>query len=258
MEPSCHRLVLRVAAARGSFGALGRLERAILRVHIRSVLLLAPLSVACCGGSQGVPPSAVSPLPTVTSVEVRCPTPLLIGEVQSCVAIAHLSTGEAPSVRAESWSVSSANIATIGADGAVRGRQGGDAVVTATYRGSAGTTVVSVLATDAIHLSTIAFSGGLGVGASATARATGFYSVDSLPTGLLSLVVRDQNGPLALTSPVVVSRGGDAFALAASFAVPASSMRICQSVVLAVGAQVVTAPSGPNAETVGCVTVQAH
>lgn len=224
-------------------------------MQMRLLVALGLLSLTGCSGSRGVAPSAVASAAAVTSVEVRCPTPLLIGEVQSCVAIAHLSSGEAPSVRAESWSVSLPGIVTIDAEGTVRGRQNGDAIVTAIYRGRTGDTVVSVSATDAIRLSSIGFGGGLAVGKSATARATGFYSVDSLPTGMLSLVVRDQSGPLASTSPIIVAKGGDAFALAATFPVPASSTKICQSVVLTVDTQVVTAPSGPNAETVSCATV---
>lgn len=222
-------------------------------MRTRSIISVVLLSITACSGAHGLAPSPSES--ALVSVEVRCLTPLLIGEVESCVAIAHLSSGEAPSVHADSWSASPPGIVTIDEQGAVRATQDGQAVVTATYRGSKADTVVSVSKADAIRLSSLSPASALSVGKSVTFRATGFYSVDSAPTGLLSLVVRDQSGPLTSTSPVVLARGGDAFALATSLVVSASSTRLCQTVVLMVGTSVVIAPSGPSAEVVGCVNV---
>lgn len=216
------------------------------------------VSVAACNDDRKVGLLPAPSVSTVVGLDVRCPTTLLVGEVQSCVPIAHLSSGLSPSVRAESWSSLPPGIVLLDGDGMVRGQQVGQAVVTTTFRGHTAGAIVSVPGDDAIRLRSLGPAGSLIPGALATFRATGFYAVHSAPSGRLSLVVSDDNRTLASTTPLIVPSGGDAFELAVSLVVPPSSAKICQSTVLTVGAHAVAAPSGPSAELVGCVTVAAR
>ena len=217
------------------------------------------LGLAACSSDPATPTTPTGP-PSggsgdILALETACPTSLLIGERAPCLAIARLRSGQTPVVSFEAtWSSSEANVVSVDALGTVRGQSAGQTTVTATYQGRSASASVAVTAEDALRLTAIAHQGLFRPGNTVTMWLQGYYSVDSAASGQLRLQIVDQNGPIASTTPLIVAKGGDFFLLSSTFAIPQSSVQVCRTAVLEVGAVTITAPQ-PNAPGPWCEQV---
>jgi hypothetical protein len=111
---------------------------------MRRSLLLLPLGLlmTACG-------SSTSPTSTVTAVSVTCSASAVqMGQTAACTATAHFSNGSAtPQASGVSWQSSNPAVAPVGAaSGIVTGVAiGSNVIITATFQGASGTTVLSVV-----------------------------------------------------------------------------------------------------------------
>lgn len=215
---------------------------------------LVVMSVAGCGGAAGTAPTPIDQ--NVRALTVECQPVLIIGETRPCIAVALLGDGRQLVVTpGASWSSSAPTVATISSIGDVRGVSAGQSTVTVSYGGRRASTDVSVRPGDAVLVASVTEQGIFAPGNWVTLSAQGFYAVQSADSGVLRLLIYDQRGTAVVGDPRSVPRGGDAFALSATFQVPIGSTRLCRRVRLTVDSTVVEEPSGPAAESL-CVTVQ--
>jgi hypothetical protein len=96
---------------------------------------------------------------------------------------------------------------------------------------------------DALRISSgQADQGAFTPGSTVTMWLQGYYSVASAPTGRLSLKISDQTGTITTTVPLTVAKGGDFFLLSSTFVVPDTSVEVCRTAVLEVGAVTIAEP----------------
>ena len=116
------------------------------------------LALSSCGGDSSGSPSGPPPEPSVASVGVTPSTAslLLLGDTVRLQAVARDASGSALSGKAFAWTSSLENVATVSSTGLVTGLANGDAIVTATTDGIAGSASVTVQAptTGALRLIT--------------------------------------------------------------------------------------------------------
>ena len=219
------------------------------------------LTIAACGGNGSAGPATPSPTPgagdQLVSLNVTCQAALLIGERAPCVALASYSSGRLPVVSFESaWSTSRPDVVTIDNLGTSTGKSAGEATVTASYQGRQATAVIVVTEEDALHISTgQASQGAFTPGSTVTMWLQGYYSVASAAGGKLSLRISDQNGTVATTIPLGVRRGGDFFLLSSTFVVPDTSVEVCRTAVLEVGAVTIAEPHSKSF-LLWCIPIQ--
>jgi hypothetical protein len=204
------------------------------------IVVIAALHAAACGGHVAGPTSPGGGPSTgsqgdVLAVHVSCPASLLTGQSAPCVAVARLRTGQMPLVSFEAtWSSAQPEVVDVDATGIVHGRSAGLALVSASYRGLAGSAPVVVTAEDALRIVAAAEQGEFRPGTTATMWLQGYYSVASADSGRLSLRISDQNDTIATTAPSTVGRGGDFFLLSLTFVVPEGSTQVCRTAMRAV------------------------
>lgn len=95
---------------------------------------------------------------------------------------------------------------------------------------------------DALRVQAGLYQGTFKPRATVTMWLQGYYSVASVDSGRLSLRIRDQNGTIATTSPLVVPKGGDFFFLSSTFVIPPTSTQVCRTAILEVGVLTITGP----------------
>ena len=161
-----------------------------------------------------------------------------------CIAVASYGSGRQPLVSFEStWLSSRADVVAVYGLGVTTGKSAGEATVTASYQGRQATAVIVVTEEDALRISSgQANQGAFTPGSTVTMWLQGYYSVASAATGRLSLKISDQTGTITTTSPLTVARGGDFFLLSSTFVVPDTSVEVCRTAVLEVGAVTIAEP----------------
>jgi hypothetical protein len=205
------------------------------------------LGTAACGagGSVGL---TTSPTPAagdqLIALTVSCPAALLIGERAPCLAVASYASGRQSVVLSEStWSSSRPDVVAVDGLGVGTGKSAGEATVTASYQGRQATAVIVVTEEDALRISSgQAHQGTFTPGSTVTMWLQGYYSVASAATGRLSLRISDQTGTITTTAPLTVAKGGDFFLLSSTFVVPDTSVEVCRTAVLEVGAVTIAEP----------------
>ena len=178
-----------------------------------------------------------------------CPGSLLVDQSADCSAVAHIPGPVAPNVASRStWSSSNSSVVSVDAVGRLTATSPGQTTISATYRGTPGSLVVSVTAAqqDALRIDGGGQGGQFKPGNDVSLSLEGLYSVVSAPTAQLSLRVSDQSVVITTTPTTTVTKGSNTFFLRASFTIPANSTRICPAVILQVGAVTFTEPSGLN------------
>ncbi len=206
------------------------------------------LAIAGCGASGSAGPTAPGPTPGTSdqllALRVSCPAGLLIGERAPCIAAASYGSGRQPLVSFEStWSSSLPDVVAVDGFGVTTGRSAGEATVTASYQGRQSTTVIVVTEENGLRIASgQAHQGDFTPGSTVTMWLQGYYSVASAATGRLSLQISDQAGRITTTAPLTVAKGGDAFMLSSTFVVPATSVEVCRTAVLEVGAVTIAEP----------------
>ena len=223
--------------------------RAYWRTLILRVLtVVGTLGIAACGanGPAGLTtpsstPAAGDPLLALT---VSCQAALLIGERAPCIAVASYRSGRQPLVSFDStWSSSRPDVVAVDSLGLSTGKSAGEATVTASYQERQATAVVVVTEEDALRISSgQAQQGAFTSGSTVTMWLQGYYSVASAATGRLSLRISDQAGTITTTAPLLVAKGGDFFLLSRTFVVPDTSVEVCRTAVLDVGAVTIAEP----------------
>ena len=227
---------------------------------VRFVAVVATLGVTACGGA-GAPTSpgggATTDGSDVLSLEVSCPTSLLIGEKSPCIAVARLRSGQAPLVSFDAmWSSTRPEVVAVDTLGVVHGRSPGQASVSASYRGRQGAAALFVTAEDALRIAGgQAQQGDFRPGSTVTLWLQGYYSVASAETGRLSLRISDQTGTITTTSPLTVAQGGDFFLLSSTFVVPQDSVEVCRTAVLEVASVTIAEPKS-NASGLWCMPIR--
>jgi hypothetical protein len=176
-----------------------------------------------------------------------CPERLDVGQLSVCRAVASVRGGVSTDVglKAE-WSSTNPFVARSEGFGRIQARSVGQTVLSAVYQGKTASLSISITGgqDDMLNVSSFGqLQGVMRAGSTATWLLQGFYSVVSGPTGGLSVQVSDQSGVFATTSTTTVAQGGDTFALRSEFTIPLTSTRVCMSVILAVGATVISAPT---------------
>lgn len=224
-------------------------SRVYWRTRIPRILVgVGILGIAACGADGSVGPTTPSPAPTagdqLMALTVSCQGALLIGERAPCIAVASYTSGRQPLVSFESiWSSSRPDVVTVDGLGVSTGKSAGEATVTASYQGRQATAVIVVTEEDALRISSgQAQQGDFAPGSTVTMWLQGYYSVASAATGRLSLKISDQAGTVTATAPLTVARGGDFFLLSSTFVVPDSSVEVCRTAVLEVGAVTIVEP----------------
>jgi hypothetical protein len=218
----------------------------------------AALGLAACGSSSNTSPTVPGGLDSadVVSLDLSCPTSLLIGEKGPCIAVARMRSGQAPIVSFDAvWTSTRPDLVTVDALGVVNGRSAGQAAVSALFRGKDATASIVVTAEDAVRVTAAAEQGEFRPGATVTMYLQGYYSVASADTGRLSLRITDQAGVVTTTAPSTVARGGDFFLLSTTFVVPQSSTRVCRTAVLEVGSVTIAEPQS-DASALRCIPVR--
>jgi len=205
------------------------------------------LGLAACGGNGSGGLTTPSPTPAIDpllALTVSCHAALLIGERAPCDAEASYGSGRHPVVSFEStWSSSRPDVVVIDGLGVTTGRSAGEATVTASYQGRQATAVIVVTEEDALRISSgQADQGAFTPGSTVTMWLQGYYSVASAATGRLSLKITDQTGTITTTAPLTVAKGGDFFLLSSTFVVPDTSVEVCRTAVLEVGAVTIAEP----------------
>ena len=211
----------------------------------RLAAAIATLCVTSCDNH----PAPTSPGGGVTTgdvltIELSCPTSLIIGQKEPCTAVARLRSGQTPVVNFEAtWSSTNPEVVAVDTLGLTSGRSAGQAVVSASYRGREAAATVLVIAEDAVRISTgQAHGGDFRPGSTVTMWLQGYYSVVSAESGRLSLRITDQTGTVATTAPVTVGKGGDFFLLSSTFVVPQDSVEVCRTAILEVGSVTIAEP----------------
>ena len=217
------------------------------------VAITAGLGLAACGGSSTSPTSPSD----ILTFEVTCPSTLLIGQKGPCLAQARLRSGQMPVVSFDAtWSSTRPDVVAVDALGLVTGRSGGEAVVSASYRGQSATATLAVIVEDALRIASgQAHQGDFRPGSTVTMMLQGYYSVATADTGLLSLRISDQTGTITTMLPMTVARGGDFFLLSATFVVPQQSIEVCRTAILVVGSVTIAEPQS-NANGLRCIPIQ--
>lgn len=206
------------------------------------------LGIAACGASGPVGLTTPSPTPAagdqLLALAVSCQAALLIGERAPCTAVASYRSGRQPLVSFEStWSSSRPEVVAVDGVGASTGKSAGEATVTASYQGRQATAIIVVTEQDALRISSgQAEQGAFTPASTVTMWLQGYYSVASAATGYLSLKISDQTGTITTTAPLAVTRGGNSFLLSSTFVVPDSSVEVCRTAVLEVGAVTIAEP----------------
>lgn len=229
------------------------------RDRVALATVIATLVLTACESADTSPtptPGGTTNPSEVLSVEVSCPSSLLIGQKGPCIAVAHLRSGRSPVVSFEAtWSSTPPDIVTVDALGVVNGRSAGQASVTAAYGGRQAEATLVVIAEDALRIdSGQAHQGDFTPGSTVTMWLQGYYSVVSAETGRLSLRISDQIGTITATPAMPVAKGGDFFLLSSTFVVPRDSVEVCRTAVLEVGAVRIEEPQ-PNTFSQRCIAV---
>lgn len=195
------------------------------------------------------PPTTPTPPGSTGALIITCPTTLFVGLTKACGA-----TDSNGALVVPTWSSSAPSVASFGNIGILTGRSAGDVTVTATSSGRSGTAHVSVQAIDALQADASVTQGTFQVGTTATMTLIGYYGVASADTGLLNIVVTDQNGAVVSASaPQVVAKGGNQFVLSTTFTVPAGATQVCRAAVLKIGDTTLSATV--RAELFPCVPI---
>jgi len=213
--------------------------------------LVAGLWSPACGGAPTAPDGSAA----IVGFEISCAPSLFVGQTSSCVGVAHRSDGSNPDVtHSVTWSSSDTSVASMSSSGAMTGRAAGQVTATGSYLGKLASAQVTVRFEDVLNATASAQQGSFRVGTTASMWLLGFYGVASADTGILTLVITDQNGAIvSTTEPKVVPKGGDSFILMATFTVPADATLICRAAVLQIGALVLTETGGEGLHP--CVSV---
>ena len=219
------------------------------RETIALVTVIATLGLTACENTNTAPtptPGGTTDPSEVLSVEVSCPSSLLIGQKGPCIAVAQLRSGRTPVVSFDAtWSSTQPEIVTVDALGVVNGRSAGQASVSASYRSRQAAATLVVIDDDAIRIdSGQAHQGDFTPGSTVTMWLQGYYSVASAATGRLSLRISDQTGTITATAPMTVAKGGDFFLLSSTFVIPRDSVEVCRTAVLTVGSVTIEEPRG--------------
>jgi hypothetical protein len=232
-----------------------------MRQATRLVLaIVGACGMTACGDATDAVPTSASPgnpaSGQVLTLEVSCPTSLLIGEKRPCTAVARLSSGGTPLVSFDSiWSSTRPDVVAVDDLGIVNGRSAGQAIVTASYHGREATASISVTAQDALRVTAAAEQGDFRPGSTVTMWLQGYYSVASADSGRLSLRISDQTGPLATTPPSRVAKGGDFFLMSSTFVLPQRSVQVCRTAILEVGSVTIAEPTS-NASGLWCISIR--
>jgi hypothetical protein len=205
------------------------------------------LGIASCG-ANGSGPTTPRPTPAaddqLLALAVSCQPTLLIGERTPCIAVASYGSGRQPLVSFEStWSSSRPDVVAVDGVGLSTGKSAGEAMVTASYHGRQATAVIVVTEEDALRISSAqADQGAFTPGSTVTMWLQGYYSVASAATGRLSLKISDETRTITTTAPVTVAKGGDFFLLSSTFVIPDTSVEVCRTAILEVGAVTIAEP----------------
>jgi hypothetical protein len=215
------------------------------------VAVIVTIGIASCGGASPTSPggAATTGGSDVLAIEVSCPTSLLIGQKEPCVALARLRSGQTPVVSFDAtWSSTHPEIVAVDTLGVVNGRSAGQATVAASYRDRKAEVTLVVTAEDALRIDAgQAHQGDFTPGSTVTMWLQGYYSVASAETGRLSLrILSDQTRTIAATPPVTVAKGGDFFLLSSTFVVPADSVEVCRTAILEVGSVTIAEPKSKS------------
>ena len=236
-----------------------RLLRTYERHHAVWAFLatMAVCAISACSQSPTSPTAgAGTDASDVLSLEVSCPSALIVGERVPCLAVARLRSGGTPLVSPlAQWSTAQPSVVALDAIGTLTGRMAGQAVVTAAYQGRSAQATVAVTLEDALRPKSVIDQGEFRPGTTVTMSLQGYYSVASADIGRLSLRISDQNGTVTQTPPTTVPRGGDSFFLSSTFVVPQTSTQVCRAAVLEVGGVAISAPD-PAGSTVACHPVR--
>jgi len=231
------------------------------RIVLHSLAAVALLGAAACGSGASVLPTSPGGRPPgggtdIMALDLSCPPSLLIGEKGPCLAVARLSSGQTPVVSFEAtWSSTRPDLVDVDALGVVAGREAGEAVVTASYRGRHATAAIVVTAEDALRIKAAAEQGDFRPGSTVTMWLQGYYSVASAETGRLSLRISDPTGTITTTAPASVAKGGDFFLLSSTFVVPQNAAQVCRTAILEV-ASITIAELQSNASGLWCISVR--
>ncbi len=229
------------------------------RSTLHFVAVIATLGVTACNGAVPTSPGGGGGTggSDVLSIEVTCPTALLIGQKGPCVAVARLRSGQTPVVSFEAtWSSTSPEVVAVDTMGVVNGRSAGQAIVSASYGGRQDSATLLVTAEDALRIASgQAQQGDFRPGNTVTMWLQGYYSVASADSGRLSLRISDQSGTITTTSPLTVAKGGDFFLLSSTFVVPQESVEVCRTAVLEVASATITEPKS-NASGLWCIPIR--
>jgi hypothetical protein len=226
-----------------------------------AVVPMAALLASCGSSGSTTPTSPTGTNPSdVLALEVECQSTLYIGEQAPCLAVTRLRSGGTALVSmtdsaSVTWSSQRPEVAGVSSIGLVTGRGAGQTMVRAEYQGRSAQYPVSVVAADALRVTAATERGPFTPGNVVMMYLQGYYSVASAETGRLSLRISDQRGTVTQTTATTVSRGGDFFALSATFTVPDESTRLCRAVVLQVSDLTVAAPE-PGSNNLACVDVR--
>ena len=224
----------------------------------RLLACAAALGLAACGSGGNASPTIPGGTGSsdVLSLDVSCPTSLLIGEKAPCIAVARMRSGQAPVVSFDAvWTSTRPDLVAVDALGVVNGRSAGQTGVSASYRGREATASIVVTAEDALRIKAAAEQGEFRPGTTVTMWLQGYYSVASAATGRLSLRITDQAGVVTTTPPSTVATGGDFFLLTSTFVVPHTSTQVCRTAVLEVGSVTVAEPQS-NASAFWCIPIR--
>ncbi len=173
---------------------------------------------------------------------VCVPATLFVGQTGFCYA---LVTGTQTGLAA-TWTSSDPSIASFGPAGSLKGRSAGQIAATGTYQGRAESASVLVQAEDVLRVSAGGYQGFFRVGSTLTIYVAGFYGVASADSGLLNLVVTDQNDAVVSASePQIVAKGGDTLVIFHTLTIPVGTTRLCRTAVLQIGAVTLTS-TGPS------------
>jgi hypothetical protein len=215
-----------------------------------AVGLVLGLSQLACDRPAFSGPGPSGPGTVVLGFDVVCPASIFVGQTGFCFA---LRKGTQTGLDA-TWASSDPSVASFGPIGSLKGRSAGQIVATATYQGRSESASVSVKAEDVLRVSSAVFQGIFKVGNTVMMGVGGFYGVASAESGLLNLVVTDQNDvSVSASEPQIVARGGDSLVISHTFTIPAGTTRLCRTAVLQIGSLTLTA-TGPS-EIFPCVPV---
>ena len=222
------------------------------RTQIRRALPgVAMLGIASCGsgGSSGsVGLTIPSPTPPagdqLLAFTMSCQAALIIGERAPCITVASYSSGRMPvGPFGTTWSSARPDVVAVDSLGISTGKAAGEATVMASYQGRQATAVIVVTEEDALRISSgQGQQGAFTPGSTVTMWLQGYYSVASAATGRLSLKISDETAIITTTAPLTVAKGGDFFLLSSTFVVPDTSVEVCRTAVLEVGAVTVAEP----------------